>query len=167
MREPAPPFRGAGSLWPWKASAQTFPSLRRAFCDHDRAATLAGSPVCWKSSQQGERVVPHLDRQPRHPRSGTPLLGLEASQSFPPMRVIQVRSAATEAETCSRGGRVQCWAGSAWRVIDSENAGGYSPLDFPPFGRFVLGFLETERERGGEVYAESRSRGHAARRPIS
>jgi hypothetical protein len=38
--------------------------------------------------------------------------------------------------------------GSAWRVIDSENAGGYSPLDFPPFRRFVLGFWETERERG-------------------
>jgi hypothetical protein len=33
-------------------------------------------------------------------------------------------------------------------VIDSEKAGGYSPLDFLPLGRFVLGFLETERERG-------------------
>jgi hypothetical protein len=36
--------------------------------------------------------------------------------------------------------------GGSWarRVIDSEKVGGYSPLDFPPFKRFVLGFLETE-----------------------
>ena len=39
-------------------------------------------------------------------------------------------------------------AGWAWRVIDSEKAGGYSPLDFPLFGGLVLGFLETERDRG-------------------
>jgi hypothetical protein len=38
--------------------------------------------------------------------------------------------------------------GLGLEVIDSEKAGGYSPLDFPPFGRFVLGFLETGRERG-------------------
>ena len=36
----------------------------------------------------------------------------------------------------------------AWKVIDSQRAGGYSPLDFPLFGRFVLGFLKTERDRG-------------------
>jgi hypothetical protein len=44
------------------------------------------------------------------------------------------------------------------KVFDSQRAGGYSPLDFPPFGRFVLGFLETERGRGGAVYEEPRSR---------
>ena len=43
-------------------------------------------------------------------------------------------------------------------VFDSQRAGGYSPLDFPLFGRFVLGFLETERDRGRSVYAEPRSR---------
>jgi hypothetical protein len=38
--------------------------------------------------------------------------------------------------------------GLGLEVIDSEKSGGYSPLNFPPFGRFVLGFLETKRERG-------------------
>jgi hypothetical protein len=32
--------------------------------------------------------------------------------------------------------------------FDWQRAGGYSPLDFPPLGRFVLGFLETEQDRG-------------------
>jgi hypothetical protein len=82
------------------------------------------------------------------PSVGAPLSIPPGSQPFPPTRVNKVRSAAaTEAQLSS-------WAGgamlgdSAWRVIDSEKAGRYSPLDFPPFGRFVLGFLETERERG-------------------
>jgi hypothetical protein len=37
----------------------------------------------------------------------------------------------------------------ARKVFDSQGVGGYSPLDFPPYGRFVLGFLETGRKGGG------------------
>jgi hypothetical protein len=40
----------------------------------------------------------------------------------------------------------------ARKVFDSQRAGGYSPLDFSPFGRFVLGFLGIERDRGGSEF---------------
>ena len=53
----------------------------------------------------------------------------------------------TKAQSCY-GRKVQYRSDWAWKVIDSEKAGGYSPLDFPPLGRFVLGLFETERERG-------------------
>jgi hypothetical protein len=39
-------------------------------------------------------------------------------------------------------------AGGPGKVIDSQRVGGYSPLDFPLLGNFVLGFLKTDRDRG-------------------
>ena len=52
-------------------------------------------------------------------------------------------------------------------VFDSQRAGGYSPLDFPLFGRFVLGFLETERDKGrSSVCRASFEVEHAAWRRI-
>ena len=57
------------------------------------------------------------------------------------------------------GREVQWCAGLGLRVIDSENAGGYSPLNFPPSGGLCWASGSQSEKGGGEVYAESRSRG--------
>jgi hypothetical protein len=47
------------------------------------------------------------------------------------------------------------------KVFDSHRAGGYIPLDFPLFGRFVLGVLGTEQDKGEEQRMRSLDRGGA------
>ena len=90
-----------------------------------------------------------------HPRSGTSLLGLEASQPFPTdARYLGEERSGDRSSTVLTARR----RGPGWWVrkgFDSQRAGGYSPLGFPPFGRFVLGFLETEREKGEEHRTQS------------
>jgi hypothetical protein len=44
------------------------------------------------------------------------------------------------------------------KVFDSHRARGYIPLDFPLFGRFVLGSWVQSKTRGRAAYAEPRSR---------
>jgi hypothetical protein len=113
-------------------------------------------------AQQGERVDPLLDRQDLAPSVRNPSprpRGLATFHTPTDARYQGEERSGDRGSTVLTGEKCNAGAGWAWRVIDSQMAGGYSPLDFSPFRRFVLGFWESGRERGGEVYAESRVEG--------
>jgi len=58
-------------------------------------------------------------------------------------------------------------SGGARKVFDSQRAGGYIPFDFPLCGRFVLGFLGREQDKGrSSVCMASFEVEHPARRRI-
>jgi hypothetical protein len=137
------------------------PSLPRA------SATVSGQrPARWIAcllevvSARRARRSPFGPTGPRTLGQETPLLGLEASQPFPPMRVIKVRSAvATEARPCSRA-EVRCWAGAGpGGRLTPKGSEVTVRSTFPPSGGLCWASWRQSEKGGGEVYAESRSRG--------
>ena len=111
-------------------------------------------PRSWRSgSPEGKRVVSSLTLGRGHFSPRPPGLA-----TFPARARYQGQEGSAEESSSVLTARRSNLGAVGPERFDSQRAGGYSPLDFPLFGRFVLGFLETERDRGGAVYAEPRSR---------